>query len=133
MNFKLSWKCRRFRCRPQLVLKTRLRVFPTQRPDTADVSVISCDVRFFCSVSYVMSLPNCRHVMVVTATTYHTHLVYLICFTPHPRLNTKPSQLFCQLPSRPCCCHQTSNTISSFFTVGQRMISLATGVCAWAM
>jgi len=71
----LSWKCRRFRCRPQLVLKTCLRVFPTRRTDTADVSATSCDVGFFFSVSYVVSLPNCRHVVVVTTTTYHTHLV----------------------------------------------------------
>ncbi len=52
----LSWKCCRFRCRPQLVLKTCLRVFPTRRPDTADVSATSCDVRFFFSVSYVVSV-----------------------------------------------------------------------------
>jgi hypothetical protein len=31
----LSWKCSHFRCRPQLVLTTCLRVFPTRRPDTA--------------------------------------------------------------------------------------------------
>jgi hypothetical protein len=61
----LSWKCRRFRCRPQLVLTTWFRVFPTRRPDTADVSATSCDVGFFFSVSYVVSLPNCRHVVVV--------------------------------------------------------------------
>jgi hypothetical protein len=66
----LSWKCRRFRCRPLLVLKTCLCVFPTRRPDTADVSATSCDVGFFFSVLYVMSLPNCRHVVVVT--TYHS-------------------------------------------------------------
>ena len=60
----LSWKCRFFRCRPQLVLKTYLRVFPTRRPDTAVVSATSCDVGFFFSVSYVVSLPNCRHVVV---------------------------------------------------------------------
>ncbi len=30
----LSWKCRRFRCRPQLVLTTWFRVFPTRQPDT---------------------------------------------------------------------------------------------------
>jgi hypothetical protein len=59
----LSWKCRFFRCRPLLVLKTCLRVFPTRRPDTADVSATSCDVGFFFSVSYVVSLPNCRHVV----------------------------------------------------------------------
>ena len=39
-------------------------------PDTtarhADVSATSCDVGFFFSVSYVVSLPNCRHVVVVT-------------------------------------------------------------------
>ena len=63
---RLSWKCRRFRCRPQLVLTTWCRVFPTRRPDTADVSATSCDVGFFFSVSYVVSLPNCRHVVVVT-------------------------------------------------------------------
>ena len=84
----LSWKCRFFRCRPQLILTTWCRVFPTRRPDTAVVSATSCDVGFFFSVSYVVSLPNCRHVVVVTTTTYHTHLVFLICFTPHPRLNT---------------------------------------------
>ncbi len=39
------------------------RVFPTRRPDTADVSATSCDVGFFFSVSYVVSLPNCRHVV----------------------------------------------------------------------
>jgi hypothetical protein len=44
---KLSWKCRRFRCCPQLVLTTWCRVFPTRRPDTADVSATSCDVGFF--------------------------------------------------------------------------------------
>ena len=54
----LSWKCRRFRCRPQLVLTTCLRVFLTRRPDTADVSATSCDVGFFFSVSYVVSLPT---------------------------------------------------------------------------
>ena len=69
----LSWKCRRFRCRQQLVLKTCLRVFPTRRPDTADVSATSCDVGFFFSVSYVVSLPNCRPVVVVT-----THLSCLL-------------------------------------------------------
>ncbi len=61
---QLSWKCCFFRCRPQLVLKTCLCVFPTRRPDTADVSATSCDVGFFFSVSYVVSLPNCRHVVV---------------------------------------------------------------------
>ena len=60
----LGWKCRFFRCRPQLVLKTCLRVLLTRWPDTADVSVTSCDVGFFFSVSYVVSLPNCRHVVV---------------------------------------------------------------------
>jgi len=66
----LSWKCRFFRCRPQLVLTTWCRVFLTRRPDTADVSATSCDVGFFISVSYVVSLPNCRHVVVGTTTTY---------------------------------------------------------------
>ena len=33
----LSWKCRHFRCRPQLVLMTWCGVFLTRRPDTADV------------------------------------------------------------------------------------------------
>jgi hypothetical protein len=33
------------------------------------VSATSCDVGFFFSVSYVVSLPNCRHVVVVT--THH--------------------------------------------------------------
>ena len=66
--FLLSWKCRFFRCRPLLVLKTCLRVFPTRRPNTADVSATSCDVGFFFSVSYVVSLPNCRHVVVVNPT-----------------------------------------------------------------
>jgi hypothetical protein len=40
-GYELSWKCRRFRCRPQLVLTTWFRVFPTRRPDTADVSATS--------------------------------------------------------------------------------------------
>jgi hypothetical protein len=66
---ELSWKCRHFRCRRQLVLTTCLRVFPTRWPDTADMSATSCDVGFFFSVSYDVSLPNCRHVVVVT--TYH--------------------------------------------------------------
>jgi hypothetical protein len=65
LGFNISWKCRHFRCRPQLVLTTWCRVFPTRRPDTADVSATSCDVGFFFSVSYVVSLPNCRHVVVV--------------------------------------------------------------------
>jgi hypothetical protein len=65
----LSWKCRCLRCRPQLVLTTWFRVFPTRRPDTADVSATSCDVEFFFSVSYVVSLPNCQHVVVVTKLT----------------------------------------------------------------
>ena len=69
----LSWKCRRFKCRPQLVLTTCFRVFPTRLPDRADVSVTSCDVGFFFSVSYVVSLTNCRHVVVVT-----THLSCLL-------------------------------------------------------
>jgi hypothetical protein len=71
----LSWKCCRFRFRPQLVLTTWFRVFLTRRPDTADVSATSCDVGFFFSVLYFVSLPNCRHVVVVTTTTYHTHPV----------------------------------------------------------
>ena len=66
----LSWKCRFFRCCPQLVLTTWCRVFLTRRPNTADVSATSCDVGFFISVSYVVSLPNCRHVVVGTTTTY---------------------------------------------------------------
>jgi hypothetical protein len=61
----LSWKCRRFRCRPQLVLTICLRVFPSCRHDMANVSATSCDVGYFFSVSYVVSLPNCRHVAVV--------------------------------------------------------------------
>jgi hypothetical protein len=69
---QLSWKCRRFRCRPQLVLTTWCRVFPTCRPDTADVSATSCDVGFFFSVSYVVSLPNCRHVVVVCSLITYT-------------------------------------------------------------
>ena len=68
----LSWKCRCFRCHPQLVLRTCLGVFPTRWSDMADVSATSCDVGFFFSVSYVVSLPNCRHDVVVTTTTYHT-------------------------------------------------------------
>ena len=56
----LSWNCRCFRCCPQLVLTTWFRVFPTRRPDTANVSATSCDVGFIFSVSYVVSLPNCR-------------------------------------------------------------------------
>jgi hypothetical protein len=44
------------------------------------VSATSCDVGFFFSVSYVMSLPNCRHVVVVTTLcTMHT-----LCKRPHP-------------------------------------------------
>ena len=70
LSMILSWKCRFFRCRPQLVLTTWCRVFLTRRPDTADVSATSCDVGFFFSVSYVVSLPNCRHVVVGTTTTY---------------------------------------------------------------
>ncbi len=66
----LSWKCRRFRCRTQLVLTTWCRIFPTRRPNTANVSATSCDVGFFFSVSYVVSLPNCRNVVVGTTTTY---------------------------------------------------------------
>jgi hypothetical protein len=73
-SVNLSWKCRRFRCRPQLVLTTWFRVFPTPWPDTADVSATSCDVGFYFSVSYVVSLPNCQHVVVVT-TMYYTHPV----------------------------------------------------------
>ena len=72
----LSWKCRFFRCRPQLVLTTWCRVFPTRRPDTAVVSATSCDVGFFFSVSYVVSLPNCRHVVVVSTTKYLTPCVF---------------------------------------------------------
>jgi len=60
---QLSWKCCFFRCHPQLVLKTCLCVLLTRWPDTADVSATSCDVGFFFSVSYVVSLPNCRHVV----------------------------------------------------------------------
>ncbi len=44
---QLSWKCRRLRCRQKLFLKTFNRVFPTRRPDTADMSATSCDVGFF--------------------------------------------------------------------------------------
>jgi len=51
-----SWKCHFFRCRPQLVLKTCLCVFPTRRPDMADVSATSCDVGFFfCVVCRVVT------------------------------------------------------------------------------
>jgi hypothetical protein len=57
---RLSWKGCCFRCRPQLVLTTWFRVFP------ADVSATSCDVRFFFSVSYVVLLPNGRHVVIVS-------------------------------------------------------------------
>ena len=73
---RLSWKCRFFRCRPQLILTTWCRVFPTRRPDTAVVSATSCDVGFFFSVSYVVSLPNCRHVVVVSTTKYLTPCVF---------------------------------------------------------
>ena len=73
----LSWKCCRFRCRPQLVLTTWCRVFPTRRPDTADVSATSCDVGFFFSVSYVVSLPNCRHVVVVCSLITINHSRYI--------------------------------------------------------
>jgi hypothetical protein len=51
-------------------LMTCLRVSPTRRPDTANVSATSCDVGFFFSVSYVVSLFNCQHVVGVT--TYHS-------------------------------------------------------------
>ncbi len=44
-------------------LETFLCVFPTRRLDTANVSATSCDDGFFFSVSYVVSLPNCRHVV----------------------------------------------------------------------
>jgi hypothetical protein len=44
---RLSWKCRFFRCCPQLVLKTCLCVLLTRWPDTTDVSATSCDVGFF--------------------------------------------------------------------------------------
>ena len=44
-----SWKCHHFRCRPHLVLTTCLRVFPTRRPDTADVSATSWTN--FCAIS----------------------------------------------------------------------------------
>ncbi len=47
---------------------TWCRVFPTRRPDMADVSATSCDVGFFFSVLYVVSLPNCWHVLVVNRT-----------------------------------------------------------------
>jgi hypothetical protein len=72
----LSWKFCFFRCRLQLVLKTCLRVFPTRWPDTADVSATSCDVGFFFSFLYVVSLPNCRHVVV--GSNYSTHLSCLL-------------------------------------------------------
>ncbi len=68
----LSGKCRRYRCCPQLVLTTCLRVFPSCRPNAADVLATSCNISFF-SVLYVVSLSNCRHVVAVTTTTYHTH------------------------------------------------------------
>ena len=77
LNSRLSWKCRFFRCRPQLVLTTWCRVFPTRRPDTADVSATSCDVGFFSSVSYVVSLPNCRHAVVVCSLITINHSRYL--------------------------------------------------------
>ena len=64
-SITLSWKCCRFRCRPQLVLTTWFCVFPTRRPDKANVSATSCDVGFSFSVSYVVSLPNYRHVVLV--------------------------------------------------------------------
>jgi hypothetical protein len=73
---QLSWKCCRFRCRPQLVLTTWCRVFPTRRPDTADVLATSCDVGSFFSVSYVVSLPNCRHVVVVCRLITINHSTY---------------------------------------------------------
>jgi hypothetical protein len=73
----LSWKCRHFRCRPQLVLTTWCHVFPTRRPDTADVSATSCDVVLFFSVSYVVSLPNCRHVVVVCSLITINHSRYI--------------------------------------------------------
>ena len=76
-TINLSWKCRFFRCRPQLILTTWCRVFPTRRPDTADVSATSCDVGFFFSVSYVVSLPNCRHVVVVCSLITINHSRYI--------------------------------------------------------
>ena len=94
---------------PQLVLTTWCRVFPTRRPDTADVSATSCDVGFFFSVSYVVSLPNCRHVVVVTTTTYHTHpvrsnfairkLVLIYIHKKETKLNAPAARQFCLAPS----------------------------------
>ena len=89
----LSWKFRRFRCRPQLVLTTWCRVFPTRQPDTANVSATSCDVGFFFSVSYVVSLPNCRHVVVVCSL-----ITYTINHSRYPELrNTRKKQRFSTL------------------------------------
>jgi hypothetical protein len=53
-----------------LVLTTWCRVFP-------DVSATSCDVGFFFSVSYVVSLPNCRHVVVVCSLITINHSRYI--------------------------------------------------------
>jgi hypothetical protein len=66
---RLSWKCCHFRCHQQLVLKTCLHVFPACQPDTADVLATSCDVGFIFSVLYVVSLLNCRLVVVVVSAT----------------------------------------------------------------
>ena len=94
----LSWKCRFFRCRPQLILTTWCRVFPTRRPDTADVSATSCDVGFFFSVSYVVSLPNCRHVVVVCSL-----ITYTINHSRYPELHKRFSTLQLLLSCSPFC------------------------------
>jgi len=96
----LSWKCRFFRCRPQLVLTTWCRVFPTRRPDTADVSATSCDVGFFSSVSYVVSLPNCRHVVVVTTLcTMHTLCKRSALPLPYPSSSSQHTITIIVLPT----------------------------------
>ena len=106
---RLSWKCRSFRCRPQLVLTC---VFPTRRPDTADVSATSCDVGFFFSVSYVVSLPNSRHV--VRSNYYNVPYTPCVSDLLYPSSSSQQTITIIVLPTslpRPCCC--------SFFTVGQ--------------
>jgi hypothetical protein len=104
-NF-LRWKCRRFRCRPQLVLTTWFRVFPTRRPDTADVSATSCDVGFFFSVSYVVSLPNCRHVVVVLVGAI-CHVLVFVMFWLAPNLSL-PELVMC------ACTHLFSDDVWRF-------------------
>jgi hypothetical protein len=89
----LSWKCRRFRCRPKLVLMTCLPVFPTRRPDTANVSATSCDVGFFFAVSYVLSLPNC-HCSNYYNVPYHIHTLCSLFVLLFVMSSLAPSVMF---------------------------------------